>query len=142
MKQIFNMYRFVRLIDETERELELKFPNEMVFSGYDVRHPATYVIKKEYVKKYRKTAKDAHDICADAIKNGYLEGRTEKNGSLKVDVIRSTTEGRALIDKTLYILPIGLWHAWYEKFGQFILGIFVGLFVPATASFIKWLITL
>jgi hypothetical protein len=81
----------------------------------------------------------------DAIKSGYLESGithdpngAEVDGITEIDNLKVTTKGRALIDKA-WIIPIGLWLTWWDKFGVFLSGFVVGTLLPALFFLIKWL---
>jgi hypothetical protein len=129
MKQIFDIYRFVKIIDKMARDLEDEYPIPFSLTGYDMRYPATLVCKEAYVEQYNVKKIDANHANIDAISMGYLEGFTSNKADLAVDCLRITTKGRELIDKT-WIIPIGLLYHTFEKYGRFITGFILGVVIP------------
>ncbi|MDO8335267.1 MAG: hypothetical protein Q7T74_00600 [Candidatus Saccharibacteria bacterium] len=117
MRQFIRTYRFVKLVDEVANRLEEENPEgDMPLSGYSGWHPNTLVVKEKYRKKYPKIKQSVvHVICADTIKNDYLEGRTQTINSIvgtKIDTLCITSKGRKLMDK-----PIGTFQEFLGEYG-------------------------
>ncbi len=136
MSQIHDIYRLVKLTRNISRQLDRKFPPPLTFSGFESRHPATFVVKEKYIK-YRPwlTMTDASHVVADSLGKKYLISSTDNipNSNLPVDSITLTTAGRKLIERTLFIFPTGLWLAWYKEDGKVFVTMFVALMTVLSA---------
>ncbi len=152
MKQILNMYRMVKTTQKSIDVIDKMATKHLVKHERRDRlehtfRPAASAVKSSYVEKYRRTSFiKTNDICVDAIENGYLVAgvTSDPNGAkldgiTEIDNLGITTKGRELIDKA-WIIPIGLWLVWWDKFGVFVSGFIVGILLPAVFFLIKWLI--
>jgi hypothetical protein len=102
MRQLIDVYRFVKLVDKGTESLDTNDPSLFKMSGYDIWEPATKSVKENYIKKYRHaTTNSVNGICADAQSLGYLHGSTEERDGIAIDIVCLTTEGRRLIGKTM-----------------------------------------
>lgn len=135
------MYRVTKLVDTIAQELEDNDPSPLKSSGFTSWNPSTVNARIRFAKERKVSARHAAFLFGDAIQNGYLMGSTKKSNGEDVDVVELTTKGRELIDTTVLIpIPIGLWMAWFKKFGAFFIGFFSGLVVPALISVIKLIV--
>ena len=117
MRQILNMWRFVKLVDQDIQESDKVAPVPFQLVGYKGWHPTTINIKQKYMAKYKGTTHAQVDgICVDTLKGEYLEPITDKKGQIPIDTLCITTKGRKLIDGWRF-LPMGLFKAWVDEYG-------------------------
>lgn len=108
MKQILDIYRFVKLTEQVSREQALKeHPQQkVIWVGRSYHAPVSAPLRYRFAEKYHYSLQKADDICHDAVTNSYLDVSVEKGPKNKMDVLMVTTEGRELIEKILWIVPI------------------------------------
>jgi len=138
MKKIFQQYGFVKVV----RKLALKTDKRLTWLGGETFAPAPSIspthAKKDYILRHPWTSgAAANEICRAAIDNGYIEPG-DKQGAMS-DAIRVTDKGTDLVDAALFIIPIGLFVAWWGKFGQLIAGVGIGTFGAVLLALAKML---
>lgn len=141
MKWIYDANRLVRLVAKAEKEIEKTEPTLLRLTGYDTNTPATASIKQRYLKKYRRTTLPrTNRLIEYAIKKRYLGDHQMVINKKPTDTVSLTVEGEEFIDRALWIIPIGLWYAWWKKYGAFLGGIGVGVFISFLVALAKWLL--
>lgn len=144
MRNILNQYRFVKIANESEHFIgETLEYGKTPFNraGKRLKYvTATAYIKDEFKKKYSKVTFDEIDnICEDTIANEYLEPRTINGKDGGIEQVAVTKLGRDLLDRAGFI-PIGLFYAWWSKYGVFLAGIGVGAIIALLIALLKLII--
>lgn len=139
MRQIVDMYHFVKVVEEVSSEAEKGNPPQPLGEGFSYDAPEVITAKQKFMKKYNKSLTHAGLTCLDTchINNHYLVV-LRQNGQ---ECLVITTEGRELTDTVPYLpfIKLGLYEALWKKHGGFISGVVVGS-IPTLFVLVKWAI--
>ncbi len=147
MRHLWGLYKVVQIVDKQALELESDKPIPITMSGYSAWSPTSATVKLKYAQMIGCSITQSHEVVADALRSGYLEGRTELENDEEVDTLRLTYKGRELIDGFYidkFFLPMGLWLAWAKTYSPLLtalLALGVGVFIKGAIALIwQWLL--
>lgn len=138
MKQTLDIYRMVKLVDETAHKMERA--TTVSPDAYSLARPAVVDINREFKKKYKLTSeRRLRIILGLAINRKCLEVVKGEFEGYSINVIEIKDDGWKLLDKPPYLpfVPWGLWRAWLEMDGK----LAVIVVSVATGAIIRELVT-
>lgn len=156
MKQTLDMYRLLKVTKKSIKSVD-KHLRDANFPREGRRHIfwlSSSYIKGEMRRRYlwlRYSYSQIEDIYDDALANEFIESRLIEDREIipdgkllsdkPIEQLRITRKGRELLDRALWIIPIGLYYAWFKEYGRFFAGAGVGgVVILIGKTFIDWIL--
>lgn len=132
MKQIYNMYRMVRIINRCTLEVEKENEGGDLVKVLSNPYPTIQNVRTSYKEKYKCSRSEVSGAYEDTIKMGYAREIPKKFKNLNIPhYVVVTTKGRELTDS--FIVPWGLILALAHRYGA-VASLFISLGIGAAIS--------